>query len=93
MSYPQGQVIHMTPMSPVTHVTYGHSIGVAHVTYQAEIDDTHVTLTRFFIDKNQKGKTLDKESKSKPSGLANRGRNAKAARQGSAINCSEWGKG
>lgn len=32
-------------------------------------------------------------SKSKPSGLASMGRNAKAARQGSAINCSEGGKG
>lgn len=33
------------------------------------------------------------DSKSKPSGLTNRGRNAKAARQGSAINCSERGEG
>lgn len=33
------------------------------------------------------------DSKSKPSGLSNRGRNAKAARQGSAINCSERGEG
>jgi hypothetical protein len=36
---------------------------------------------------------LDKESKSKPSGLANMGSSATAARQGSAINCSEGGKG
>lgn len=92
MSYPQAGLIHMTPMSPVTHVTYQHSIGVAHVTYQAEIDDTHVTLTRFFIDKNQRGKTLDKESKSKPNALANLGRASKAVGP-SAINCSGRGKG
>jgi len=39
------------------------------------------------------GKPCIHKSKSKPSGLANMGRASKAARHGSAINCSEGGKG
>lgn len=57
-------------MSHDLHVTCRPSTGAAHVTCQAKIGDTSVTLTRFSIDKNQKGKTPDKESKSKPNAPA-----------------------
>lgn len=52
------KVIHMSPMTPITHDTYLSTTHVTHDTYQGITGVTHDTLTRFFYIKNKIAKKI-----------------------------------